>query len=452
MEEKPGERLSDIIFGIRYSVTKAEELVSQELNDNDYSLEAKETYPITRDSGDRKRAYLFKDYAPKAFASIRKLLGVSAKKFLKSWGMPDDDSELSESTARSGSMFYTTTDCRYLFKTILHPEVKVMMEILRDYHKHLQTHPKTFIVRIYGLFRYMSGTSKIWILIMGHSFPPSLSIKEKYDLKGRKPKPGKSIKERNLRVGLDPKDKLSAAPHKDNEIERFISFVEEHKAFYKRQLFDDIELLKQHDIMDYSLLIGIHEVTDEEFEVVCSLSAQDEVYFSGLPLEIRDQILRHDTYIKIKSEQQQKKKKRATKELPIVANASERKSPRPKSVIKVSSESNEDKPSRNSTDSDLPKKAKTKPKFASDNNGRKKKSQQNSESEPSNNNELKVEIKAPSRRVKSIQIPHSVEIDSEPLDPIPEIKIDSTERKGRKPERKSSDKKKSSNQIKRNQH
>jgi len=34
-----------------------------------------------------------------------------------------------------------------------------------------------------------------------------------------------------------------------------------------------------------------------------------------------------------------------------------------------------------------------------------------------------------------------VEIDSEPLDPIPEIRIDSTERKGRKAERKSSDKK-----------
>jgi hypothetical protein len=32
-------------------------------------------------------------------------------------------------------MFYRTKDEKFLFKTILHPEVNVMMDLLQDYHK-----------------------------------------------------------------------------------------------------------------------------------------------------------------------------------------------------------------------------------------------------------------------------------------------------------------------------
>jgi len=306
MEEKPGRLLADIIYGIRESVKKAEPLLSDELEEKDYTRDAKITHNFIRELEDKK-CFFFKDFAPKAFASIRKLLGVSANNFLESWAMSNEDSELSESTARSGSMFYTTDDRKYLFKTILHPEVKVMMEILQDYHKHLKDHPKSFIVRIYGLFRYMSGASKIWILIMGHIIPPTIPIEEKFDLKGRKPKPSK----RSDRLSIN--DKLASVPQKDNEIDRVICFVDEHKDFYKRQLNDDKEMLKLHDIMDYSLLIGIHKVTEEEFEDAASVSARDDEYFMTLPMEIRVMISRHDIYIKIKDLQKNKKLKEKKK-------------------------------------------------------------------------------------------------------------------------------------------
>ena len=41
---------------------------------------------------------------------------------------------MNESTAKSGSMFFQTDDKIYLFKTILHPEVPVMMRLLRHYY------------------------------------------------------------------------------------------------------------------------------------------------------------------------------------------------------------------------------------------------------------------------------------------------------------------------------
>jgi hypothetical protein len=134
MDPEPGQKLSDIVYGIRYCVAKADEGVKLELDDVDYSVEAKQTFNLLREVKDKKRSFFFKDYAPHAFAHIRKFLKTNPESFLQSWSMPDEEAELSQSTARSGSMFYSTPDKKYLFKTILHPEVQVMMTILRDYY------------------------------------------------------------------------------------------------------------------------------------------------------------------------------------------------------------------------------------------------------------------------------------------------------------------------------
>uniref|UniRef100_A0A6B2KZG4 PIPK domain-containing protein n=1 Tax=Arcella intermedia TaxID=1963864 RepID=A0A6B2KZG4_9EUKA len=174
---------------------------------------------------------------------------------MKSWPLPSEEEELKQSTARSGSMFYTTQDKKYLFKTILHPEVQVMMDLLKDYYKHVQEYPRTFIVKIYGLFRCSIGANKTWILIMGNSFPPGVSLSQKYDLKGRKAKPGKSIEERAP---------VSHSIFKDNEIDRTIILDPDDKKFYLFQLEMDVALLEKHQIMDYSLLVGIHAVTEDE--------------------------------------------------------------------------------------------------------------------------------------------------------------------------------------------
>ena len=55
--------------------------------------------------------------------------------------MVDEQAELKQSIARSGSMFYRTPDEKYFFKTILHSEVSVMMDLLRDYHMVLSFPP-----------------------------------------------------------------------------------------------------------------------------------------------------------------------------------------------------------------------------------------------------------------------------------------------------------------------
>eukprot|EP01125_Pyxidicula_operculata_P015850 TRINITY_DN53_c2_g1_i1.p1 TRINITY_DN53_c2_g1~~TRINITY_DN53_c2_g1_i1.p1 ORF type:complete len:788 (-),score=275.37 TRINITY_DN53_c2_g1_i1:102-2465(-) len=248
--------IEDIVTGINHCVREADK-ISRAIEDSDYiTEEAKSVYTLSHiQPGTNKKLYDYdiKDYSPLVFADIRKNFGAPPDVFLQSWTVPKD-AELKQSTARSGSMFYTTPDKRYMFKTILHPEVAAMMDLLKDYHEHTKKHKSTFLVKIYGLFR-VSYTNKIWVLIMGNTFPPQVKMDQIFDLKGRKPKPGKD------RRG----DEVIGRAFKDNEISRCLYFATpEEKTKYLDQLANDIELLKLHNIMDYSLLVGIHTITDED--------------------------------------------------------------------------------------------------------------------------------------------------------------------------------------------
>eukprot|EP01121_Diplochlamys_sp_Union-15-3_P013404 TRINITY_DN4155_c0_g1_i1.p1 TRINITY_DN4155_c0_g1~~TRINITY_DN4155_c0_g1_i1.p1 ORF type:complete len:639 (-),score=82.38 TRINITY_DN4155_c0_g1_i1:103-1899(-) len=205
--------------------------------------------------GPSKNPFTIKDYAPQAFKEIRKLFNISTEAYLHSWQIPSTEgSAMSKSTGRSGSNFYMTPDKRFFFKTLLHPEVAAMMEFLPDYVKNFKSNPRSFIMKVYALHRIKHSGNKVWIIVMGNIIPPEVSIDEKYDLKGRVPKKGKD------RSG----NPSSNDTLKDNEISRSIDFGDIEKEFFRHQLKKDVQLLKKHDIMDYSLLLGIHHVTEED--------------------------------------------------------------------------------------------------------------------------------------------------------------------------------------------
>jgi hypothetical protein len=128
-------------------------------------------------------------------------------------------------------MFYRTQDRQYFFKTLLHPEVGVMMDMLKDYHKYLSDAPKNFIMRVVGLYRLTYSPAKqIWVLVFKNVFPPGVAIDETYDLKGRKPK------RTNTPV-------VGGGPVKDNQIQRQIYFTApEVTQFYREQLNQDIDV------------------------------------------------------------------------------------------------------------------------------------------------------------------------------------------------------------------
>lgn len=110
-------------------------------------------------------------------------------------------------------------------------------------------------MKMLGLYNIKYPFSQsTWILVFRSSFACDLPIHCTLDLKGRKPKPGKSFKERG-------RTSPYSAPIKDNELECGMLIKDPTQLqFYLEQTRRDAEFLKSHDLIDYSLLVGIHNV------------------------------------------------------------------------------------------------------------------------------------------------------------------------------------------------
>jgi 1-phosphatidylinositol-4-phosphate 5-kinase len=202
-----------------------------------------------------KYDFKFKDYAPWVFRELREeyfhldpadyLLSLTAKYILSELGSP----------GKSGSFFYFSRDYRFIIKTIRHSEAKFLLSILKEYHTHVKGNPHTLISRFYGLHRVkLAHGRKIHFVIMNNLFPPHKDIHETYDLKGST-------------VGREyPEERAAQKPRavlKDlNWINRgrTLDLGPEKRALLTEQLRRDSELLKQVNVMDYSLLVGIHNM------------------------------------------------------------------------------------------------------------------------------------------------------------------------------------------------
>jgi len=173
------------------------------------------------------------------------LLSLTAKYILSELGSP----------GKSGSFFYFSRDYRFIIKTISHTEHKFLRRILKEYHVHVRDNPHTLISRFYGLHRVkLPHGKKIHFVIMNNLFPPHKDIHETYDLKGSS-------------IGrIYPEEKAAKNPRgtlKDlNWVNRgkVLEFGPIKKALFEEQLKRDVVLLKRLRIMDYSLLVGVHDM------------------------------------------------------------------------------------------------------------------------------------------------------------------------------------------------
>lgn len=246
----------NMLTGIRFTVSRTNAKLDRELSDVDFTAKHKFSFDITGNelTPSAKYDFKFKDYAPWVFRHLRAKFGIDPAEYLMSLTSKYILSELG-SPGKSGSFFYFSRDYKYIIKTIHHGEHKFLRKILRQYYDHVEQNPNTLLSQFYGLHRVkMPYGRKIHFVVMNNLFPPHRDIHGTFDLKGST-------------IGRDyDESKLESNPRatmKDlNWLRRdmHLEFGPQKKSIFVQQMERDVALLQKLKIMDYSMLIGIHDM------------------------------------------------------------------------------------------------------------------------------------------------------------------------------------------------
>ncbi|ELK32830.1 Phosphatidylinositol-5-phosphate 4-kinase type-2 alpha [Myotis davidii] len=280
--------------------------------------------------------FKFKEYCPMVFRNLRERFGIDDQDFqnslTRSAPLPND------SQARSGARFHTSYDKRYIIKTITSEDVAEMHNILKKYHQYIvECHGITLLPQFLGMYRLNVDGVEIYVIVTRNVFSHRLSVYRKYDLKGSTVAREASDKEKPLRPSislvalfkLDPMKYVRSATSslsrmvlgiqslallvtgdhaagvklgsvtcmnapaiaapteakelptlKDNDFineGQKIYIDDDNKKVFLEKLKKDVEFLAQLKLMDYSLLVGIHDVERaEQEEVECEENDGDE--------------------------------------------------------------------------------------------------------------------------------------------------------------------------------
>ncbi|RHY29958.1 hypothetical protein DYB32_004742 [Aphanomyces invadans] len=224
----------------------------------------------------------FHDYEPHAFRRIRQCFHVDNIRYLKSLSSTAKE-RLSEGA--SGAFMFFSGDGSLIVKSTSPDECKFLRGIADAYATYMCTHPSTLLTRFYGCHCLELYGQQFSFVVMANLFATPQTIHTRFDIKGswvnRKgglPKRGKKVTCRHCNrkyvYQSTAKDDLNCdvrlGGHEPNIVLKDSDLTQKLKldtnvavALY-RQLEADSNMLCEFGIMDYSLLMGIHDV---EFKV-----------------------------------------------------------------------------------------------------------------------------------------------------------------------------------------
>ncbi|XP_011523629.1 phosphatidylinositol 5-phosphate 4-kinase type-2 beta isoform X2 [Homo sapiens] len=240
--------------------------------------------------------FKFKEYCPMVFRNLRERFGIDDQDYQNS--VTRSAPINSDSQGRCGTRFLTTYDRRFVIKTVSSEDVAEMHNILKKYHQMagslaclcilslpcgipisgwqkrckfiVECHGNTLLPQFLGMYRLTVDGVETYMVVTRNVFSHRLTVHRKYDLKGS-----------TVAREASDKEKAKDLPtFKDNDFlneGQKLHVGEESKKNFLEKLKRDVEFLAQLKIMDYSLLVGIHDVDRaEQEEMEVEERAEDE--------------------------------------------------------------------------------------------------------------------------------------------------------------------------------
>ncbi|XP_013140488.1 PREDICTED: phosphatidylinositol 5-phosphate 4-kinase type-2 alpha isoform X1 [Papilio polytes] len=199
-----------------------------------------------------------KEYCPLVFRNLRERFGIDdldyKESLTRSQPIPDD------SSGKSGAKFYQSYDRLFILKTLTSEEVERMHSFLKHYHPYIvERHGKTLLPQYLGMYRLTVDGIEHYLVATRNVFSNHLNIHRKYDLKGSTV--DREASEKELEKELPTL--------KDNDFIKQgvrIDIGDAAKDKLLETLTADVEFLTKLHLMDYSLLLGVHECGRGEAE------------------------------------------------------------------------------------------------------------------------------------------------------------------------------------------
>ncbi|KAL3628442.1 Phosphatidylinositol 4-phosphate 5-kinase 9 [Castilleja foliolosa] len=260
--KKPGEQIIkghrsydlmlSLQLGIRYTVGKITPIHRREVRATDFGPRASFWMTFPKEGSQltpphQSDDFKWKDYCPMVFRNLREMFKIDAADYMMSICGNDALRELS-SPGKSGSVFFLSQDDRFMIKTLRKSEVKVLLRMLPNYHCHVRKYDNTLITKFFGLHRIKpSSGQKFRFVVMGNMFCTELRIHRRFDLKGS------SLGRSADKVKIDENTIL-----KDLDLNYCFYLEPSWRDALLQQIEIDSKFLESENIMDYSLLLGVH--------------------------------------------------------------------------------------------------------------------------------------------------------------------------------------------------
>ncbi|KAH7477019.1 hypothetical protein PRIC1_001033 [Phytophthora ramorum] len=251
-------------------------LQPQGTEDNRGSLGVDEYMIRTRPKAALGKGTLFIDYCPHTFQTIREHFGIDTNQYIESLSRTTKE-RLSEGA--SGAFMFFSHDQQLIVKSMSDEESVFLRSVAAEYASFLLTNPDSLLTRFYGCHAIRLYGNTFNFVVMANLFSTEKVIHRRYDIKGswvnrsaKHPSKGKRVTCRHCnakyvfgstdaencraRVGRHEPNVIL----KDNDLTAKVRLDSKVADELYDQVVKDANFLSRLGIMDYSLLLGIHNV------------------------------------------------------------------------------------------------------------------------------------------------------------------------------------------------